>query len=511
MDFEGEDENNDEMNNENDEMIDNMENNYNEQEYDNEMDENNQDDNNDYNYDENEYNDQIQQDNIENENYNENDLYEMNMENIKLKNKIQNLYKALSQKNNEIINLKNTFSQQMQIMNQNLNKYKNIAKNYSNLQNELDMTKKKYLKEIKIKNKIIFDLQKGVNINDLKVSNLTLEEGQNANQNQNLIFIIIQQIKSLENDILDESEILNEDVFQKLDTENQIQFLLNEIKILSEKLSKYKNNNILEISRLKKALELDNKNPIVINEQFYKDIINLIKKISNDNIINIKFPEFSVNDDEQKRENNIFNTIKILVEYITSKKNNKEKNKNDLDEELNKRIKEMSELLSKSNQNLSISTKNNNGLRLKYNELKEQYDNIFNKTETEKKKLMKDLNKKNQQIKSLEHLNMKLSNQINDNKIDDKKNIINKKPELKYGKINKTKNSKKNKMDKLNLFIKDEKSEKNLESFLDKFTNGEYGKNLKNNIENIDLDNLKDEIDKFNQKINKDLYSKENK
>ena len=220
----------------------------------------------------------------------------------------------------------------------------------------------------------------------------------------------------------------------------------------------------------------------------------------------IKFPEYSINDNDENRYDSVINIIKILVDYIMNKAINKEKN--DIDEELDKRLKEMSELLVKSNQNLSISTKNNSELKLKYDELKEKYDNLELKIETEKKKLMNDLNKKNQQIKSLEHLNTRLSNQINDNKIEDKKILINKKPASKYGKISKGKNIKKideNNTDKLNLFIKDDKAEKNLELFLNKFTNGEYESFLKNNNENIDLDNLKNEIDKFTQKINKDL------
>ena len=90
----------------------------------------------------------------------------------------------------------------------------------------------------------------------------------------------------------------------------------------------------------------------------------------------------------------------------------------------------------------------------------------------------------------------------------------------KYGKITKNKNAKKkneNNIDKINLFIKDEKSEKSLELFLNKFTYGEYEKFLKNNDnnkENIDLDNLKKEIDKFNNKINninKDSESEDKK
>jgi hypothetical protein len=262
-----------------------------------------------------------------------------------------------------------------------------------------------------------------------------------------------------------------------------------------------------EILRLRNALDSNEAKHKNIKDQNYLDIIDSLKNLSKNNINDIALPEYSLNDTEEQRKNNVFKTIKILVEYIIDKKNRTEKN--ELDEELNKRLKEMSELLTKSSQNLSISTKNNSELKSQYNKLKEEYDNLVLKNENEKKKLMNDLNKKNQQIKSLEHINTRLSNQINESKEEDKKNI-NKKPMTKYGKITKNKNAKKkneNNIDKINLFIKDEKSEKTLELFLNKFTDGEYEKFLKNNNnkENIDLDNLKKEI------VNKDSESEDKK
>ena len=501
----------------NNEIEGNMDDNYNEMGEENEIDNDYQNDNNDYNFNENEFDNQIEQDdnfNNEKENYDENDYYMMNMENIKLKDKIQKLNQLLYQKNNEINNLKVNFSKQYQLMTQNLNKYKIMAKNSSNLQNEINLTKQKYLKEIKMKNKIISDLQKGVEIKDLKVSNLTFDD----NQNTNLIFTITQQIKTIEQNILEEpdSDKLNLEDFQKLDNDQQIQFLLNEIKIFSQKLTQYKNDNMSEILRLRNVLDSNEAKHKNIKDQNYLDIIDSLKNLSKNNINDIALPEYSLNDTEEQRKNNVFRTIKILVEYIIDKKNRTEKN--ELDEELNKRLKEMSELLTKSSQNLSISTKNNSELKSQYNKLKEEYDNLVLKNENEKKKLMNDLNKKNQQIKSLEHINTRLSNQINESKEEDKKNI-NKKPMTKYGKITKNKNAKKkneNNIDKINLFIKDEKSEKTLELFLNKFTNGEYEKflNNNNNKENIDLDNLKKEIDKFNNKINninKDSESEDKK
>ena len=468
------------------------------------------DDNNNNEIEEEEENDNYNQDynnNINNEfqNFDENDLYAVNMDNIRLKNNIQKLKQLLVVKNKEINNLKLNFSNQMQLMNQQLNKYKIMANNYSNIQKEMNLTKQKYLKEIKNKNNIIYNLQKGANIKD--INNLNLDE----NQNSEFLFTITQQIKSIQQDILEEpdSDIISQEDYQKLDKEQQIQFLLNDINEFYKKLTKYKNNNMREIVRLRNIIDSSESNQKKSDEKYYNDIINLMKKLITNNIIEIKLPEYSLDDNDEERKNNIINTIRILTEFIINKKNNTYKK----DDELIKRLNEMSELLTKNIQNLKLANSENNELRLKNNKLKEEYNSLMTKNEQDKKKLMNDLNKKNQQIKSLEHLNTRLSNQLNDNKIDDKK---------KYGKINKAKNKEK-KDGKINLnkglFNKDEKSEKNLEMFLNKFTEGEYGNFLKNNNgkvndidnENINLENLKDEIEQFNQKINKELDLEEKK
>ena len=444
--------------------------------------------------------------NNEFQNFDENDLYAVNMDNIRLKNNIQKLKHLLIMKNKEINNLKMNFSNQMQLMNQQLNKYKIMANNYSNIQKEMNLSKQKYLKEIKNKNNIIYNLQKGANIKD--INNLNLDE----NQNSEFLFTITQQIKSIQQDILEEpdSDIISQEDYQKLDKEQQIQFLLNDINEFYKKLTKYKNNNMREIVRLRNIIDSSESNQKKSDEKYYNDIINLMKKLITNNIIEIKLPEYSLDDNDEKRKNNIINTIRILTEFIINKKNNTYKK----DDELIKRLNEMSELLTKNIENLKLANSENNELRLKNNKLKEEYNSLMTKNEQDKIKLMNDLNKKNQQIKSLEHLNTRLSNQLNENKIDDKK---------KYGKINKAKNKEK-KDGKINLnkglFNKDEKSEKNLEMFLNKFTEGEYGNFLKNNNtkvnvdidnENINLENLKDEIEQFNQKINKELDLEEKK
>ena len=482
--IDGMNEENNEIDEENNEFNDN-DNNYNEigdlenndnydynQDFNNDINDNDNDNDNDYF--ENDNNNNI---NNDFQNFDENDLYAVNMDNIRLKNKIQKMQQILFVKNKEINNLKLNFSSQMQLMNQKLIKYKSLANNY-------------YFKE---KNN-----NKNNNIN-------------NSNEISEILYTINQQIKSIQQDILEEpdSDIISQGDYNKLDKEQQIQFLLNDLNELFNKLTRYKNNNMKEIVKLRNIIETNESNNKNINEKYYKDIINLIKKLIQNNINEIKLPEYSLNDNDEKKKNNIINTIKILLEYIINRKNINNKK----DDELIKRLKEMSELLSKNSQNLILANNEINELKQKNNKLNEDYNFLLSKHEQDKKQLMNDLNKKNQQIKSLEHINTRLSNQLNDTKKNNNKNTV-----IKYGKINKAKNQEKNN-DKINLnfllFNKDEISEKNLEMFLNKFTDGEYGNFLKNknsiDNENINIENLKDEIDKFNERINKDLDSEEKK
>ena len=449
-----------------------------------------------FNEDYNEYNQEDQDNDFDNENqnFNENDLYDMNMENIKLKDQMQ---KILIQKNNEMINMDLNYKNKIMQMNQALNKYKAMAQNYNKLQ-----------KEILTKNKIISELQQGNNDNN----NISF------NDNSNIIFTINKKIKAIQQDILEEpdSDFINQEEYQKIPQENQIKILFNDMNILSQKLIEYKNNNMKEIIHLRNLLDstdINQKNAKDIKDQFYLKFIDLIKNLPKNNINNIKFPNYSINDNDEIRKNNIINSIQALIDHIINNNMNMNINNKNMDQELSKRLKEMSELLNKNNQNLSLSTKNYNEIKIKYNELKKEYDAFVNQSDLDKKKLINDLNKKNQEIKSLEHINTKLSNQINENKINEESKN-NKKPALKYGRI-KNKINKKNKEENIgniNLneekFIKDKIMEKTLEKFLNKYSNGEYDnyiKDIKDKKENIDLDNLKNDIEKFNIKINKDL------
>ena len=215
------------------------------------------------------------------QNFDENDLYAVNMDNIRLKNKIQKMQQILIVKNKEINNLKLNFSSQMQLMNQKLIKYKSLANNY-------------YFKE------------KNNNKNNNNINN--------NNEISEILYTINQQIKSIQQDILEEpdSDIISQGDYNKLDKEQQIQFLLNDLNELFNKLTRYKNNNMKEIVKLRNIIETNESNNKNINEKYYNDIINLIKKLIQNNINEIKLPEYSLNDNEEKKKNNI---IKVFYIY----------------------------------------------------------------------------------------------------------------------------------------------------------------------------------------------------
>ena len=496
--------------------------------YENQNFENENDEINDYNFNEddalyNEYdNEQDNYNDNENENgeedqyLNENDIYALSEENIRLKNKCQLLFNILNQKNNE----KKQFLIQYNKTKQDMSKYIMLIQN---LKNELNEIKQKYfnaLKEIKMKNKILADVQNGVNINDINLENYNPE---NLEKDENFILSINDKILNIRKDILEEinSKNIGKDDLQMLEKNKQIENLIVNLDKLGKDLHAYKNKNMETIINLRNSLDSINNN-INIKDQFYLNIIDIIKntRISLDkNLINIeKFPSFSLNDENDVKIKNILTTIQILSDYIISSTNNQKSN-NYMNEELSKRIKEMSELLVKSNENLSKSRKDNIELKQKLGQLEIKYNSIINKNEDNNtnnknnidfiskekdyENLKEELNKKNQQIKSLEHMITRLSNK-KENNSENNNDIEN---NSLRGKIINKKNSN-NLYFKENKFVKDGKIEKNLQIFLDKFTNGEYSGSfkIKNNINNIN--SLKEEVDKLNERINKELEKK---
>ena len=118
--------------------------------------------NNEYINEQDNYNDN--ENGEEEQHLNENDIYLLNEENIQLKYKCQLLFNIL----NKTIKEKKQILIQYNKAKQNMSKYIILIQN---LKNELSVIRQKYfdvLKEIKMKNKIIIDVQNGVNIKDIK-------------------------------------------------------------------------------------------------------------------------------------------------------------------------------------------------------------------------------------------------------------------------------------------------------------------------------------------------------
>ena len=260
-----------------------------------------------------------------------------------------------------------------------MNKYIKIIQK---LKNELNSTNQKYLdlvKEVRLKNKIISDLQNGIYIKDINIEKYKDE------LNDNTIISNNEQIKNIQKEFFEEVEEkvdndidkINQNELENMDKNAQIQILMNNINSFSEKLNEYKMNNMQEIINLRNLLESNNNsnnnnNNFNIKDQYYLNIIDMIKNLctnmsNNSNKIE-NFPNFSLNDDNEIKYKNIFITIKILADYIISN--------NNINEELNKRLKEMSELLIKSNENLSKSRNDNIELKRKYKELESNYNSI---------------------------------------------------------------------------------------------------------------------------------------
>ena len=161
---------------------------------------------------------------------------------------------------------------------------------------------------------------------------------------------------------------------QNMEQNAQMELLTNNLNNFMEKLINYKYNKTKEIVNLNNIIQSNNNNINNINDQYYikiSDIIkNLIFALPNNAFNSVKFPNFSKNDENETKSKNILLTLKILSDYIISNHKNTNKNTNtNINEELNKRLKEMSELLVKSNENLSKARKDNNELKQKEEEL----------------------------------------------------------------------------------------------------------------------------------------------
>ena len=147
------------------------------------------------------------------------------------------------------------------------------------------------------------------------------------------------------------------------------------LKMLDEEVKKsieYKkkiNSLMKDLSNIKKENNTKQKN----NQIFYQNFINIINNfIKNQEMINISFPNYSLNDEENKRNKNIIDTINMLIKIIIDLCNNTNdniskfnvlKNKINLfnesiNEEKQKKINEMNSLKMQNNKLKKILDQN---------------------------------------------------------------------------------------------------------------------------------------------------------
>ena len=476
-------------------------------------------------------------DDLNNNNNYDDELYieENNDENIRLKNEIKKLNMKLNEKNKEIEEIKAKYDNQLIQINQSLdnhiNEYQELVQNYEKIQQNLKRTRS----ELQQKNKIINELNQNQNIIQRNLNSNSFNNLPNKKFIQ-LLMLLKEKIKNMYGNffIKQNNEQINRDIdnvlgeFENIFNNNEnmeykFKSIIQFINFFSQELSDFK-------------IKINNKSNLMgnnINEKenslfqkFYIEFIdtmnNFISKISF-NFFNFNnFPKFSMNDTDEKKYNDILFIFNKLTNFIIEYQNNKDNNYiNIVNKELENKLKEMSELLNNSNNYLDKVIKENKELKIKYNELEQKYLNIID-FDNINDKLNNELNKKNQQIKSLENMvtiltdkaaKNKNTNNINNNATSRSMmlnhsfcgKIVNKKiyNEIKnnFNKssfyLNNTKN---------NYFIKDEKKEIYLNNFLNKYTNGEYGNSINNNVGII---NLKEEIEKYEKEIEPNLSDDE--
>ena len=307
--------------------------------------------------------------------------------------------------------------------------------------------------------------------------------------------------------------------YQKLvENCNKIQEELNQKNIIIKNLESKLNNENLNNNDSNNNVNNNANNSIF--DGFYGEFINLISDFifkgdggEYSSMIG-SFPKFSLEEKANKKYKDVLESISVLIDIINFlsdeiKNKNNENNVNEdttYNEEANKRLKEMSVLLANNNEYLEKTREDNINLKQKLSKLENDYNSLLKSKNIDPKTIMKtfesdqeeklknELNKKNQEIKSLEHIITRLTTGDNN-----KENSINqssgRKNNNEYkGKIvgKETfnilkKGGDENLKDLLkgsdNIFVKDDENEKNLGMFLDKFTQGGYtlfGKNDEN-------------------------------
>ena len=417
---------------------------------------------------------------LDNNIYNNNeDLYEQenNIENYKLRKKIEELNMILNEKDKEIEEYRIKYDNQLI----------QINKNFDNHINEYQQKLNQVQNEIQYKNQIISDLKHNMGINiDNSINNNFPTKKYLQSLKENIIKMI-RNFLSDENINFFENNNSNN---KRNDIETQFKSINQLLNIFSKKLDEHKNNNIFQ--------------------KFYLSFIDIMNNFISNISFNFfqfnDFPKFSLNDKDEKKYNDILIIFNKITNFIL-RNQNKEKDDININEELEKKLKQMSELLNDSNTYLEQAKEENAEIKMKYKELEQKYLNLIDFDELNNK-LNNEIRKKNQQIKSLEYMITKLTNNAkkeNDMNISNNSMISN--SGYKFGKIIRKKLNKSSfYLNDKNRFIKDEKNEQDLNLFLNKYTNGEYGNNNKhlenkNDNNNLGVNNLREEIEKYEKEF----------
>ena len=481
-----------------------------------------------YIYDEEEYLNAINEPKSYTYDYTNNEVYKENNSQLlikenkteinKLRNEIKRLNKTIDQKNKEIeenrIKYDNQLVQINKAFDNHINEYQELVQNYQIIQQELN--KAHY--ELEQKNKIIKELKENKNINSIDPynnNNFSNEEIMKQFQilkdrikNMFVNFFVVEKNEKINNGIMNVALRFESNVNKSYNLESKFQRINEFINFFSKELTEFKQS--------KNKNKLNSNDSDNLFQKFYLEFIdtmnNFISNISF-NFFNFNdFPKFSLNDSNEKKYADILFIFNKLTNFIIEyQNNNMNDNDNNINEELEKKLKEMSELLNNSNIYLNKAKQENKELKMKYGQLEQKYLNVidFDKLNN---KLNNELNKKNQQIKSLENMVTILTNRasknIRNNNINNNMTsksmmmnnsfcgkIVNKKI---FNEIrnNQNKSSSCLNNNKFFKFMKDDKSEQNLNKFLNKYTNGEYGDGV-----NSGIINLREEIEKYEKEI----------
>ena len=242
---------------------------------------------------------------------------------------------------------------------------------------------------------------KSFNNNKIKISqnikNFNNSFTSDENSLQNFTFKNI-NIKKKENNFSKILKILDEEIKKSLEYKSEINSLkktLNsknkEIKSLNNKIVSLNNN----ITNLKKENHIIHQN----NQLFYRNFIEIMSNFKQyENIINIKFPAYSLKDEQTKKYKHIIHTTQILIKTILDLCNNTNSNITKFNS-LKKQINSFNESFTENNQK---KEKEINSLKMQNNKLKKILEqNIF---------FLKELREENHIIKNR---NLNLEKNIN--------------------------------------------------------------------------------------------------